>query len=1693
MLRKLYPLLIALSLFSFSAKAQLIINEISQGNSGNREFVEFVVNGTRTCTDSCLDLRGWIIDDNGGWYGSGSGQGIATGCVRFANLSNWSCVPYGSIILVYNSAEKNVTITLADDPTDANHDYVYVLPDTSSYLQRNTTTPTTATGTAFSYPSTGFGTAASGTWLGSLSLANGGDAFLTINPAAPSVAAHSIAYGTVTAGTPVIYVSAIGSQKNCYLSNGSYTSSASYTVGNVGTSSTVLNDETPGAANTTANATWITSLRTNPAPITNAVSASICQGQSYTLGSNTYTTAGSYTVHFTTAGGCDSAVTLTLTVNTLPAAPTVTSPVTYCQNSTAAQLTATGSNLLWYTGVTGGTGNNTAPTPVTTAAGSTTYYVSQTTSGCESPRASIVVNVTATPAAPAVITPLTYCQNSSATALTATGSNLLWYTGATGGTGNATSPTPVTTATSSTTYYVSQTVSGCESPRASIVVNVTAQPSAPTVTTPITYCQNSIAPSLSATGTNLLWYAGATGGTANSTAPTPVTTSAGSTTYYVSQTVSGCESPRTSIVVNITATPSAPAVTTPVTYCQNSAATALTATGSNLLWYAGATGGTGSGTAPTPVTTTAGSTTYYVSQTVSGCESPRAAIVVNITATPAAPTVATPLTYCQNSTATALTATGSNLLWYAGATGGTGNSTAPIPVTASAGSTTYYVSQTVSGCESPRASIVVNVTAQPAAPTVSSPLTYCQNSVAPSLTATGSNLKWYAGATGGTGNSTAPTPVTTASGSTTYYVSQTISGCESPRAAIVVNITATPVAPTVTTPVTYCQNSTATALTATGSNLLWYAGATGGTGSGTAPTPVTTSAGSTTYYVSQTVSGCESPRAAITVTVNATPAIPVVSSPVTYCEGSTATSLTATGTNLQWYTAPTGGTAATTAPVPVTTTAGSTIYYVSSLSAAGCESGRASITVNVNARPLPPATTNVTYCQNQSASPLTVTGSNLLWYTSATGGTGSATAPTPGTASVGTTNYYVSQTVNGCESNRALLSVTVAASATTPVVTSPVYLCQNSGTVTLGTYVVGSNLLWYTSSAGGTGSATTPSVNTATLGATTWYVSATAGSCETSRIPLVVNVVGKPAKPVVTNDSLSYCQNSPVQQFAVTGSNLLWYTTATGGTGSPAAPVLTSAANGIFTWYVTQTVNGCESNRASATIKVAAQPAPPVVTPVYTYCQFSTAAPLNVTGTNLHWYTVATGGTYTTATPTVNTQAWGVYTYYVSQTVNGCESQRSLITVNVTERPAPPVVVTPITYCMNAPAASLTAIGNSLLWYYSSVGGSGTNIPPVPSTLYVDTVSYWVTQSNNGCESPRSRLDVYVHYKPNGVILASKSSVCQYDTASFIYFGNAYPSSQYDWKSPINATTVLSGANTQGPVVIRFDSAGTQKIRMQVNDNGCVSDPAFLDVKVKPAPVVSTVVPKSVCAGETVQIALDYTTAGVDAFLWNFDGGQVVYGSNAGPYGIIWTTPGEHHVQLVAQSNGCPSLTTTDTVQVHSLPSAKINGLSSTQICADDIITLNSNDADSGSVYSWSPVQYFKGFSNAGPVVSAQITYPGYVTLKITDKWGCKGIDSVYVNAQPCCEVFFPDAFTPNGDGKNDYFRVITKGNHKISTFRIVNRWGQVMFETTDENRGWDGSINGVQQDMGVYYYYIKYRCVDGKYIEQKGELTLIR
>lgn len=252
--------------FPFFGIAQtLIINEVSNGPSGSQEYVEFVVvdnTVTYDCNGSappCIDIRGWIFDDNSGYHGT---SGTAPGAVRFSQDPLWSCVPLGTIILVYNGIDPNISLP-PDDFSMSDGNCTLVIPlDNLTYFEFTETTPGDV---ACSYPTTGWGSDPSPTWS-NVALANGGDCARIVDLNGCEV--FSLCYGSCSSN-PLIYFSGSGSDDVWYFNGGDPTVQSNWTEGCAGDISACgSNDQTPGAPNNTANQNYIAQFNNNCTPIT---------------------------------------------------------------------------------------------------------------------------------------------------------------------------------------------------------------------------------------------------------------------------------------------------------------------------------------------------------------------------------------------------------------------------------------------------------------------------------------------------------------------------------------------------------------------------------------------------------------------------------------------------------------------------------------------------------------------------------------------------------------------------------------------------------------------------------------------------------------------------------------------------------------------------------------------------------------------------------------------------------------------------------------------------------------------------------------------------------------------------------------------------------------------------------------------------------------------------------------------------------------------------------------------------------------------------------------------------------------------------------------------------------------------------------------------------------------------------------
>jgi len=124
----------------------------------------------------------------------------------------------------------------------------------------------------------------------------------------------------------------------------------------------------------------------------------------------------------------------------------------------------------------------------------------------------------------------------------------------------------------------------------------------------------------------------------------------------------------------------------------------------------------------------------------------------------------------------------------------------------------------------------------------------------------------------------------------------------------------------------------------------------------------------------------------------------------------------------------------------------------------------------------------------------------------------------------------------------------------------------------------------------------------------------------------------------------------------------------------------------------------------------------------------------------------------------------------------------------------------------------------------------------------------------------------------------------------------------------------------------------------------------------------------------------------------------------------------------------------------------------------------------------------------------AKLTEDTWFELVVQDQFGCKGRDSVFIKLIYPGNFYVPSAFTPNGDGLNDYFNPTPWGGlAELEYFRVYNRFGQLVFETRDIRQGWDGKFKGVRQDFANYVWVLKGKNRAGVIKILKGNVVLIR
>jgi gliding motility-associated-like protein len=386
---------------------------------------------------------------------------------------------------------------------------------------------------------------------------------------------------------------------------------------------------------------------------------------------------------------------------------------------------------------------------------------------------------------------------------------------------------------------------------------------------------------------------------------------------------------------------------------------------------------------------------------------------------------------------------------------------------------------------------------------------------------------------------------------------------------------------------------------------------------------------------------------------------------------------------------------------------------------------------------------------------------------------------------------------------------------------------------------------------------------------------------------------------------------------------------------------------------------------------------------------------------------------------------------------------------------------------LNASSSTTGAAFNWLPAY--NLIGSNTAKPyvyPKQTTKYNLTVSY------KGCVAEDS---VTVNVIDKVLLeLPADTAICKTDSIQLTPATNAL---YFSW-TPAQG---LSSDTAKAPVAVPLANT---KYAVTASVGKCKATDA-INVTVVPYPSAEAGDDISICYGTTTQLHANIEGS---SFSWTPVSSLVNARSLSPLAGPQSTTT---YILSVTDTIGCPK-PVSDSVVVSVIPRVMADAGNDTVIVRQQPLQL---EAKGGTNYQWIPASGLSDAFIANPVATFT-DGPDTVSykVKVSTPEGCFSYDSlkIYIfETDP--QVFIPTAFSPNGDGINDVYKITAAGMKQFSYFRIYNRWGQLLFNTGTPNKGWDGTYNGNKQPSGTYVYVVEATDYNNKPYLKRGTFVLIR
>lgn len=396
------------------------------------------------------------------------------------------------------------------------------------------------------------------------------------------------------------------------------------------------------------------------------------------------------------------------------------------------------------------------------------------------------------------------------------------------------------------------------------------------------------------------------------------------------------------------------------------------------------------------------------------------------------------------------------------------------------------------------------------------------------------------------------------------------------------------------------------------------------------------------------------------------------------------------------------------------------------------------------------------------------------------------------------------------------------------------------------------------------------------------------------------------------------------------------------------------------------------------------------------------------------------------------------------------------------------------------------------LWHFDLLNNpEATSTVVHPSYSYPDTGLYTVmlvAQPGDDC-TDTSYHEVYLQYPTltadfyyeqvgctDSLIIAV--SDLSYDTFSTIV--------AWEWELRSSNGALLDTSHVQDPTFVVTTSTIVTLELTVTAENGCTQ---FLSESFPVHIFGDEFLPDQLiaCLGDSVELNPDPFLSAV--YLWS-----PAYGLNdttaANPLAFPEVTT-DYSVFIVNEYD-CEYFDTIEVVIIDDIPLLNAIAIPDTIYLGESSQLISNNDP--GYTYQWFPSETLSNPSIFNPIATPEETTD--YTVFVTNEAGCTNSATVrvVVTVPPCIEphLFLPNAFTPNNDGENDVLRLM--GNSiDVMYLVIYNRWGQKVFESHDQDHGWDGTFKGEALPPDVYGFYLEVKCLGGGEYFKKGNIALLK